>query len=95
MLRAKTPLIDLHCHIEASIDPDKSFDILHRTGHPQARERAAFMEQVIGYESGWENFLSAISLLDRCMMDRATVIEVVSDIVARAAAQNVVILEPT
>jgi len=91
----ETPLIDLHCHIEASIDPDKSFDILHRAGHPQAQERAAFMEQITGYKWGWENFLSAISLLDRCLMDRATVIEVVSDIVVRAAEQNVVILEPT
>jgi adenosine deaminase len=53
------------------------------------------MERVIGYKPGWEGFAAAIHLLDRCMMDRATVIEVVSDMVARAAEQDVVILEPT
>ena len=37
-----------------------------------------------------EGFFTAIPLLDRCMMDRATAIEVVSDIVARAAEQQAV-----
>jgi hypothetical protein len=95
MSRAENPIIDLHCHIEGSIAPDKSFDILHRADHPLAQDRPAFMEQVIGYRWGWEGFKAAIHLLDRCMMDRATVIEGVSDVVARAAEQNIVILEPT
>jgi adenosine deaminase len=89
------PIIDLHCHIEGSIHPDLSFDILRRADHPQAQDREAFMARVTGYEWGWEGFGAAIHLLDRCLMDRATVIEAVSDIVARAAEQNVKILEPT
>jgi adenosine deaminase len=95
MSQAEFPIIDLHCHIEASIDPDRSFDILHRAGHPLAHEQQAFVERITGYQWGWDGFEAAIQLLDRCLMDRATVTEVVSDIVARAAAQNVVILEPT
>ena len=95
MSRASYPIIDLHCHVEGSIDPIKSYDILHRAGYPPAQDRDAFMERVTAFGSGVEGFFAAISLLDRCMMDRATVIEVVSDIVARAAEQNVKILEPT
>lgn len=95
MARANYPIIDLHCHIEGSIDPGMSFEILRRAGHPQAQDREAFMAQVTGYEWGWDGFGAAIHLLDRCLMDRAAVIEVVSDIVARAAEQNVQILEPT
>jgi len=41
------------------------------------------------------SFGAAIHLLDRCMMDHASVVEVVTDIIARAAEQNVKILEPT
>lgn len=89
------PIIDLHCHLEASIAPHKSYEILRRAGHPLAQEREVFFKHVTGFEWGWDGFAAAIHLLDRCMMDRATVIEVVADIVARAAEQNVKILEPT
>jgi adenosine deaminase len=89
------PIIDLHCHIEGSIDPHKSFRILHRVDYPPARNCEAFLSRVTAFAPGVDGFFGAISLLDRCMLDRKTVIEVVSDIVARAAAQNVVILEPT
>ena len=89
------PLIDLHCHLEGSIDPQRSYEILHRAGHPMARERQAFLQHVTAYEPGWDGFSSAISLLDRCMVDRATVIEVVADVIARAADAKVKILEPT
>ncbi len=89
------PIIDLHCHLEGSIDPQRSYEILQRAGYPLARDREAFFERVTGFESGWDGFGGAIHLLDRCMMDRATVIEVVADIVARAAEQNVKLLEPT
>ena len=88
-------IIDLHCHVEGAIDPHMSYEILQRARHPLAQDREAFLERVTGYESGRKGFFAAISLLDRCMMDRVTVIEVVADIVARAAAQNVTILEPT
>jgi adenosine deaminase len=89
------PIIDLHCHLEGSIDPQRSCEILHRAGHPLAREREPFFKRVTGFEPGWDGFNAAVHLLDRCMMDRATVIEVVADVVARAAEQNVKILEPT
>jgi adenosine deaminase len=95
MSRADYPIIDLHCHLEGSIDPHKSYEILHRIDHPLARDREAFMGRVTAFESGMDGFFGAISLLDRCMIDRAAVTEVVSDIVARAAEQNVKILEPT
>ena len=95
MSRADYPIIDLHCHLEGSIDPHKSYEILHRVDYLLARDREAFIKGITGFESGWDGFGAAIHLLDRCMMDRATVIEVVSDIVARAAEQNVKILEPT
>jgi adenosine deaminase len=95
MSSSDCPIIDLHCHLEGSIDPNKSYQILHRVDYPPARDREAFLRRVTAFESGVEGFFAAISLLDRCMMDRATVIEVVSDIVARAAEQNVKILEPT
>jgi adenosine deaminase len=95
MSRSGYPIIDLHCHLEGSIDPVKSYEILHRVGYPPARNREAFLERITAFEPGTEGFFGAISLLDRCMIDRETVIEVVSDIVARAAAQNVKILEPT
>jgi adenosine deaminase len=89
------PIIDLHCHLEGSIDPHKSYEILHRAGYPAARDRVSFFRQVTGYEPRWNGFGAAVHLLDRCMMDRASVVEVVADIVARAAGQNVKILEPT
>jgi len=89
------PIIDLHCHLEGSIDPEKSYQILHGVDYAPARDREAFLARVTAFESGAEGFFGAISLLDRCMLDRATVIEVVSDIVTRAAEQNVKILEPT
>jgi adenosine deaminase len=89
------PIIDLHCHLEGSIDPRRSYEILRRAGHPLARDQKGFLERVTGFEWGWDGFAAAIHLLDRCMMDRAMVIEVVADIVTRAAGQNVKILEPT
>jgi adenosine deaminase len=89
------PIIDLHCHIEGSIAPDKSYEILHRIDHPLARDRETFMERVTAFKWEMGGFFGAISFLDRCMMDRAAVTEVVSDIVSRAAEQNVKILEPT
>ena len=91
----RDPLIDLHCHLEGSIDPQRSYEILHRAGHPMAQEREAFLGHVTTYEPGWDGFSAAVSLLDRCMVDRATAIEVVADVVARAAEQDVKILEPT
>ena len=89
------PIIDLHCHLEGSIDPQRSYEILHNAGHPLARDREAFFKRVVAFASGRDDFFAAIHLLGRCMMDRATVIEVVADIVARASEQNVKILEPT
>lgn len=95
MLKPNFPIIDLHCHLEGSIDPQKSYEILHSIGHPQAQSREEFFKRVTGFEWGRYGFFSAVSLLDMCLIDRIAVIEVVSDIVTRAAEQNVKILEPT
>jgi hypothetical protein len=48
--RSGFPIIDLHCHIEGSIDPEKSYHILHRVDYPPARDREAFMERVTAFE---------------------------------------------
>lgn len=93
MLKPNFPIIDLHCHLEGSIDPQKSYEILHSIGHPQAQNREEFFKRVTGFEWGRYGFFSAVSLLHRCLIDRTTVIELISDIVTRAAEQNVKILE--
>lgn len=93
MLRSNFPIIDLHCHLEGSIDPQKSYEILYRAGYAPAQNREEFFKKVTGFESGRQGFFDAIPLLDACLVDRTAVIEVVSDIIARAAGQNVKILE--
>jgi len=95
MLKSNFPIIDLHCHVEGSIDPQKSFEILHDVGHPQAQNREEFFKRVTSFESGRDGFFGAISLLNMCLINRTAVIKVISDIIIRAAEQNVKILEPT
>lgn len=87
------PIIDLHCHLEGSIDPEKSYKILHDIGYPPALQREEFFKLVNGFESGREAFFNAVSLLNMCLIDQTSVTKVVSDIITRAAEQNVKILE--
>lgn len=87
------PVIDLHCHLEGSIDPDISFRILRRLGFPAADSRRRFLQKVQGFLPDRGAFFNAVSLLDKCLINRSSVIKVTSDIIKRAADQNVKILE--
>lgn len=87
------PIIDLHCHLEGSISPDISYEILHRIGFPAALKRKAFFQKVAGFLPSWTAFSEAVSILDKCLIDRPSVIKVVSDIIERAVLQNVKMLE--
>ena len=93
MLGSDFPIIDLHCHFEGSIDPEVSYQILRRHGHPSAHDRREFLRQVTGFTPGSDAFFAAISLLDECLLDGPSVAAVVEDLVERAEAQNVKILE--
>jgi adenosine deaminase len=87
------PIIDLHCHLEGSINPEISYEILHRIGYPPANTRKEFFRKVRDFTPDWASFSEAVSLLDKCLIDRPSVTRVVSDIIERAVQKNVKILE--
>ena len=87
------PLVDLHCHMEGSIDPDLSFDIQHPRGSDLERE--AFRTRITCFQPGYDMFSAAVHLLENCLQNRAAVVRVTADLVARAAEQGVAIFEPT
>lgn len=79
--------------MEGSIDPDLSFDIQHPRGSDLERE--AFRTRITCFEPGYDMFSAAIHLLENCLQNRAAVVRVTADLVARAAEQGVAIFEPT
>ena len=86
MTHSNFPIIDLHCHFEGSIQPEKSYEILHRHGHAIAQNYQEFLPQVIGFNPEKNAFFDAISILDMCLLDGQSVQDVTDDLIRRAAA---------
>ena len=42
------PLIDLHCHLEGSIDPRLSYRLLHNAGHRQVPDANIALQHNLG-----------------------------------------------
>jgi adenosine deaminase len=89
------PLIDLHCHLEGSLNPVVSFDLLLRRGRCKPDERSGFVHRARYFAPAYRAFKQAMHLLESCMTDREAVIEAVADVVVRAANQGVRIFEPS